>query len=243
MNSFDKNILLFLNSFIGRWPHFDVSILEFQHNFLLKGAVFVALIWYFWFVRDDSGAPLMHQRRAKLVSMLCAMLIGLLVARIMANLLPFRPRPLANLDLHLQLPVYRASGLSEWSAFPSDHAVVWFALAAGIYSVSRRAGIAALLYTIFLGLGRIYVGYHHPTDIIAGGAIGILLVTWLRLPSIRSRIYAPIANIEARYTALFYAFAFMATYELANLFNELRGLVLLAWHALRIFFPHLAGEA
>lgn len=233
MNAFDKNILLFLNSFVDRWPHFDVFILEFQHNAFLKGAVFIALLWYFW-VGHSNARGNTDEIRAKIFGTLCALTSGIFLARLLADLLPFRPRPLANPELQLRLPGYRASGIIDWSAFPSDHAVVWFALAAGIYSIHRKWGIAALLYAVFLGIGRIYVCYHHPTDVIAGALIGAGLALLFCGTPLRNTLYAPIARYEVQSKGIFYSLGFLITYELANLFNEARGLALLAWQAVRV---------
>lgn len=233
MNLFDKNIILFLNGFVHRWPHVDVVILEFQHNHFLKGAFFIALLWYFWFESRDQHIK--DERRAKLFGTLCAVACGIFIARLLANLLPFRPRPLANPELHLRLPGFRTSDIVDWSAFPSDHAVVWFALAAGIYTVHRRWGIAALLYAAFLSIDRIYVCYHHPTDVIAGALIGAGIVMLFCSQPLRSILYAPIARYELQHAGLFYSVGFLVTYELANLFNEARGLALLAWQAMLVF--------
>jgi membrane-associated phospholipid phosphatase len=89
----------------------------------------------------------------------------------------------------------RVQALSSESSFgvPSGHSqhavVVWGRLASGI----RKAWgwIAAVALAFFIGLSRIYLGVHFPTDVLAGWSVGLLilaaalkweqpLVKWLR---------------------------------------------------------------
>lgn len=61
----------------------------------------------------------------------------------------------------------------ESYSFPSTHAVLAFA---GAYVVSwKEPKWRWWLYTLAccIGLSRIYLGYHYPIDVIAGGVIGI----------------------------------------------------------------------
>ncbi|OXH87894.1 phosphoesterase, partial [Burkholderia multivorans] len=77
-------------------------------------------------------------------------LVALATGRVLAHALPFRVRPIYNPDLHLHFPSVglRAATLQNWSSFPSDHAMLWMAIATGIFIIARRIGVFALLYTI-----------------------------------------------------------------------------------------------
>jgi len=229
MNSFDKEILLFLNGFVGRWPHLDLILVQFQQNDLLKGAAFIALFWYLWFSpAADQNAKL--QRQEKLFGAICAVVVGIVVARAMADLLPFRPRPFTNPDLHLSVPGdVPPTLLATWSAFPSDHAVVWFALAVGIYLADKALGVLTFGYACFLGIGRVYMGAHHPTDILAGGGIGAGLSILFCSSRINPLLYAVVETTQRLRPGWFYACLFLATYEIANLFDEVRLLAAMAW--------------
>jgi hypothetical protein len=64
--------------------------------------------------------------------------------------------------------------------------VLFFAMAAGIFIASRRAGWFALVYvSAFICLPRMYLGEHYATDILTGAAIGIIPVCLANLPRIR----------------------------------------------------------
>ncbi|WP_051273273.1 phosphatase PAP2 family protein [Desulfotruncus alcoholivorax] len=82
-------------------------------------------------------------------------------------------------------PLVPASGFS----FPSGHAlmgiVVYGCLALIIYSYFRRSSsirrliaLVAVVFIIMIGISRIYLGVHYPTDILGGYAVGL---AWLNI--------------------------------------------------------------
>jgi membrane-associated phospholipid phosphatase len=67
---------------------------------------------------------------------------------------------------------------------PSGHAqnavVTWGIMAA--YLSRRRAWVAAIPLVFLIGLSRMYLGVHYPTDVLAGWVLGVIgLILFLRL--------------------------------------------------------------
>jgi membrane-associated phospholipid phosphatase len=63
-------------------------------------------------------------------------------------------------------------------SFPSDHAVVAGAVAAGILVYDRRLGWATAVAAFVMAADRVYVGAHYPGDVVAGLTLGAC-VAWL----------------------------------------------------------------
>ncbi len=73
----------------------------------------------------------------------------------------------------------------RWRAFPSAHMVHATAVAAGIATEIRRPWVTAVCATAaaIVGAQRVYTGAHWPSDVVAGGIIGVVagggVVRWL----------------------------------------------------------------
>ena len=236
MNSFDLSILTYLNSFANFNPHLDVLITAVHQNNLVSNGFMVAAWWYCWF----QFAPTQQHRPAaqeKLMAGLAAVLGALLLAQLIAHIPPLRVRPFLNPELHFVIPNWDGTPppLKNWSAFPSDHAVLWFALATTIYLVSKPIGWLAMAYAAFLSLCRVYSGYHHPTDILAGAALGVTVVLLCNIRITKKHFAQAGLRLSERSPGLFYAVIFLLTYEIANTFNEARAIAALCLHAVKIF--------
>ena len=207
----------------------DRLIAFLASNALLKGGVIAALFYWSWF----SYAAYSRERNILLITLVSTPII-ILMARLLALNLPFRVRPLNDEDLNFILPFgVSGKGYESWSSFPSDHAVLYFAVAVGIFAASKRLGVIAILYTlIFIGLPRIYLGYHFPSDILGGFVIGgglILTSTYfLASSSITTRINA----WTEKYPGAFYALFFLITFQIATLFFHLRTIALILFRGI-----------
>lgn len=73
---------------------------------------------------------------------------------------------------HTLLLVSRSADYS----FPSDHAVMAGAVAAGLCYVNRRLGILAWVAALLLAFSRVYVGAHYPHDAAAGLVLGAVVI-------------------------------------------------------------------
>lgn len=100
-------------------------------------------------------------------------------------------RPYAALPDVLVL-VHRTTDFS----FPSDHAVMAGAVAAGVLLANRRIGAVAVVAALLMAATRVYVGAHYPGDVLAGLALGAL-VTVVGYPIARPVIAAIVRRLEA----------------------------------------------
>jgi len=99
-------------------------------------------------------------------------LISVILSRgIITPLIQFyydKPRPFVILDI--QSLINHAATPS----FPSGHIAFIVPIALTAWFINRRVGIWFIISTILIGLARISVGIHWPTDILGGIAIGTL---------------------------------------------------------------------
>jgi undecaprenyl-diphosphatase len=232
MNGFDARLIISLSRVTFHSQLVTHAVLAIANMYVFKGLVLVALLWWIWFRLERAGGPDIGAARRRdrevVVIAIVSGLVALAVGRLLAHYLPFRVRPIYNPQFQAFFP---EAGLQEpllrtWSAFPSDHAMLWCAIATGIFVASRPVGIYALLHAIVLiGLPRVYLGLHYPTDVLAGAALGIGIAGVMNAPRIRTRVAAPVLAFAQRYPGVFYGLAFILSFELATQFDELRLLV------------------
>src|SRR5579863_3871737 len=138
LNGFDVPIELYFSHLLGRHAWFDSLLIQTESTLLLKGGAIVFLVWFLLFDRKRPGQ--LREGFELLFGSVFFSLVATLVARCLALCLPFRVRPLATPWLQFHFPGDSTPMLTNWSSFPSDHAVMFFALASGIFMLSRWAG-------------------------------------------------------------------------------------------------------
>ncbi len=79
--------------------------------------------------------------------------------------------------------ILRLADITTDFSFPSDHAVMGGAVAAGLLMVNRRIGLSACLAAALMAFARVYIGAHYPWDVLGGLAFGaiVTLLGWLLL--------------------------------------------------------------
>ncbi len=244
MNFFDLGIIEFLNQFSQDSWVFDKAVGLVEKNGLLKGGVVMALFWFAWF--RSSG----KDDRRSIVSTLVAAVLAMASARMLAAVLPFRARPLHEDNLDFELPHgLVASTLDGWSSFPSDHAVLFVCLSVGLLFVSRGLGLFAILYTfVVIGVPRVYLGLHYPTDILAGALLGAAFAVFGNLYLARTRLVSALVrmsdlNVPKRpdgagglraqrdrtvsdgIPGIFYPLFFLFSYQVADMFSASRAML------------------
>jgi membrane-associated phospholipid phosphatase len=211
-------IMRFLNSFADRLQLFDRSMHALTKLVLLQGAVFIALVWYLWFTFPD-----IISRSLLLAGTLGAALAGAM-SRVMQLLLPSHLRPLHTPQLGFVLPLdVDPRALNHFSSFPSDHGAVFFGLSAIIYRINPKLGIAAFAWAVVIDVARVYEGYHFPSDIIGAAGIGLLMVQLSQVQPVQ-QLASRCLMLERSFRPAFYMVAFLATYQIASLFDDVREL-------------------
>jgi undecaprenyl-diphosphatase len=89
-------------------------------------------------------------------------------------------------------------------SFPSDHATAAFAIAVAVLLRQRRWGLALVALATVVAVGRVFLGLHYPTDVLAGAALGSATAVALWLPAARTaldRLTDSVRGAGARLTA------------------------------------------
>jgi undecaprenyl-diphosphatase len=222
MNLLDAGVISFFQQLYGHSTLFDGFVSLLARNNFLKNGFLICLLWWSWF----QVGEMQEIRRKHLVASVFGGILAAGVARYLALVLPFRMRPIHEPALHSLFPIpISPEYLDGWSSFPSDHAVLFFAIAGGLFFTSRLAGILGSCWVLLvICLPRLYVGFHFATDIIAGAAVGFAIAWIANAPVIRDRVSRWPMDWLRRDCASFYAVAFLLSWQIATLFDDIREL-------------------
>jgi undecaprenyl-diphosphatase len=217
----DGFVLLWINQPAGRNGVVDRLVFDLADSPLLKGGIFLAVYWWLWF--DQKG-----QWRRDVVIAVVAAVITAVLSRLLQVGLPFHHRPLHSPGIGIHLPLaVDPETLNAFSSFPSDHAMLFFALSVPLWNRSRWLGAAAMLWTVLvICLPRVYLGYHYPSDVLGGAVLGVFFMLVLSALVARTGFPNRAVHFANFYPAAFYPLAFVVSFELATLFTDVRHLLL-----------------
>jgi undecaprenyl-diphosphatase len=221
----DRFFLLWINQPAGRNDVLDKLVYNIADAQLLKGGLFLAAYWWLWFERKGE------QRRDVVVAMVAAIITAGL-SRLLQVALPLHQRPLHSPGIGIHMPLtVDPETLNTFSSFPSDHAMLYFALSVPLWNRSRWLGAAAMLWTLLvICVPRVYLGYNYPSDVLAGAVLGVLFMVVLSALVARTSIPTRAVHFADFHPAAFYPLAFVLSFELATLFAEVRHLLVDAMH-------------
>lgn len=110
-----------------------------------------------------------RRTRSTGVMVLAAMGVALLIGEFGMKNIFCRVRPCV-VDSSVPLAVDLPSSYS----FPSGHTGSSFAAATALFLRNKKWGIPSLVLAAVIGLSRMYLFVHFPTDVLAGAVLGIL---------------------------------------------------------------------
>ena len=108
-----------------------------------------------------------------------AMLLGLAIGAIITNLglkiFIARPRPYADQNsMFHDLWLTVGQNVESDKSFPSGHTTAAFASMTPVFIMGKpKYKIAALCFAVLMGIARIYLVVHFPSDVLAGMIVGI----------------------------------------------------------------------
>lgn len=173
----DWSVLHALNNFMYQHDGVEDPLLFYVNA---SEALFIATLAIVFLAA--RGAAHAAWRRASLAAVLSAGL-GLAVGKVISELVD-RARPFVA-DPH---GVHLFASHAADPGFPSDHATAAFSIAVAILLRKRGWGIAALVLATVLSVGRVALGVHYPSDVVAGAALGAAAALALWAPPLRTKV-------------------------------------------------------
>jgi|tagenome__1003787_1003787.scaffolds.fasta_scaffold20708806_1 membrane-associated phospholipid phosphatase len=223
---FDLPILKFVTELAGKSHLLDHTINALSRFDTFKGVFLMCLFWYVWAEAPANEWPgLQEQRQKRLVLILVGSVLLGGVSRLLQIGLHVHQRPLlSNLGLPFPVTAFPTESLSAWNSFPSDHVMIFFALGTGLWSINRKVGAITFVWTlIVVGLPRIYLGIHYPSDVIFGALFGFLgMKLILALPL--KRFERLLGAWRRPHQGLFFALLYFLSDQVSHLLGEVREL-------------------
>lgn len=168
MSGFNDHLYLAVNAFARNTPWLHAPAAAFaKYGVVLFGlAIIVVCVWSLRSTPRNVAAAVWIG-----LATLVAVAINQPIGHAFGVLRPYVTHP------HALVLVNRTSDFS----FPSDHAVMAGAVAAGLIILSRRWTVVAVISALLMAIARVYVGVHTPADVVAGLAVGaaVACVGWL----------------------------------------------------------------
>lgn len=133
--------------------------------FAARYCIFFLIVWVLWQERRTKDRFLRHAMHEAGWAGASSLLLAICLSEVIQRNRPF----LTFADVQILIPM----PLSQYS-FPSAHASLAFGIAfACLWGANRRSTIVIpMVLAALVGLGRVLVGVHYPTDVLAGMVVG-----------------------------------------------------------------------
>ena len=249
LSQLNDQLLLLINGVAGRSWLFDSIVAFFLDNDLAKAGVIGGCFLAAWY--GGKSVDSTNTRRKILITTLIAAVFVITTTKVLSKTI-FLPRPeiqsqkiyrlegdqlveMKRMPVRVMLDEnsqkdYRAllSGeieTNDLGSFPSDHAGFFIAISLGIWLASRRLGLLALGWSIFVILaGKMISGQHTPLDVAAGATVAIAELAVVQYV-VRKRLDGwldKLSGLTLRYSALSSAIVFLIAFEVSSTMIHIR---------------------
>ncbi len=173
---------LWLNSFFAQ---FDAAITLFIHRLYEIGGGFFTPFFEFISLLGKGGIFLIVLGLMLLLSkrtrrcgtaLLLGIAVGALITNCCLKILIARARPYADENsLYYNLWLLVGQNVESDKSFPSGHTTAAMAASTAVFfSCRKRYSWTAFLFAILMGIARIYLVVHFPSDVLGGFIVGFI---------------------------------------------------------------------
>ena len=249
LTDLNNQVSLLINSVAGRSWLFDNVVAFFLDNDLAKAGVIGCCFLAAWYGGKTTEGT--NARRKILITTLIASVCVIATTKALSHTI-FLPRPdiqtqkIYRLEgdqlvemkrMPVRIPLDEASQkdhrallsgdvqTNDLGSFPSDHAGFFITIALGIWLASRRLGLVALGWTVFVILAaKMISGQHTPIDIAAGSAVALVELSLIQYAAQQrfGKLLDKLTPLTLRYSALSSAIIFAVVFEVSSTLIHVR---------------------
>lgn len=172
---------LWINAF---FYGFDITITQLVHKLYdLSGPFFSGFFDFISFLGKDGiilillsiGLCFFNKTRKVGTVMLLSLAIGALLTNCCFKILVARPRPYMDSEsIYYKYWLVVGQRVESDKSFPSGHTTAAFAAMTGIFlTCDKRYSWTAFIFGVLMGIARIYLCVHYPSDVLGGTIVGI----------------------------------------------------------------------
>ena len=173
--SFDLNITLFIHKLYDIGGGFFSPFFDFI-SLLGKGGIALIFLAFLLLIKKET--------RRTGTAILLGLALGVILTNCWLKIVVARPRPYADENsVFYQLWLTVGQRKESDKSFPSGHATAAMAAMTAIFfTCDKRYSWTAFIFALLMGVSRIYLCVHYPSDVLGGfiagfvcGALGALI--------------------------------------------------------------------
>ena len=165
--AFDVNVALFIHRLYDLCGGFFTPFFDFV-SLLGKGGVFLILIGFILVAKKST--------RRMGTAMLLGLAVGFILTNCVFKIIVARPRPyIEENSVFYQIWLAVGQRMEHDKSFPSGHTNAAMAAATAVFLTgNKRYSWTAFLFALLMGIARIYLCVHFPSDVLGGFAVGFI---------------------------------------------------------------------